>query len=796
MTYRDGSTVPYRDGSLGYMLQGVNQQDPRVQAEGHVRESINMMPNPNTGLSSRPAGEFRYAYAGVPTTALYQTVVLDGVPLRISYGEDYLQVHSYNGVTYTVQDPNSKLPYVGTNMVFCAVDGEIFVLNRGTLINTVAVTNDIITRWGYVYMLGAQYNRTYFLTLTYSDATVCTVSWATPDSATAGAADQTTAENVLAHLAIALDAHANFKATSWVGQQNNTLYIYDTNPAVTFTLWVSDGNTDLLKAGVGTAETFADVPKWATEGSVIRVTGEAGSSNDDVWLRFNASGTTTVGAFPPLGETGVWEETVAPLHAFGVNPDRMPHKLTPHPSLANTFVFDTAQWDARQVGDNLTSPHPSFVGRRITDMGEFQSRLWFIAGGYFCASRTREPTSFYRSTVSAVLATDPIDIRSSNDEDVALEYGVAYDKSLLLFSGNGQFVVPGNQALTPNTAAMSRTTTYEMSTSCRPALMGKTILMPFKYATYSGVNEMHPSVDTESNLIERLTVTAEKYIVGEVDCMAASANTSVAAFITNSANATWSRTVWVYNSLWENSEKVQSAWHRWNFVDRVDHVYARDGELFVWVRSEGSTTTYLLQLRLDKPNDASLSFHASADFKRSVTGPIVDLDRADYQFLAKEDSEDYSVGREVIPESVALVGLVWRYTFGSEAPLAMLAGVPFVTEVEPNPPVIRGFRNEVQVDKEIITDKFVVDYSTSGPIEAWMRNVYVQPTAFFVMSNDSFPEDDDPLDNFAVAVKSGKFEIPWGENADIATLVLRSRTMRPVTYIEIRWYGQVFKAHR
>jgi len=772
----------YTDGTLGYMLQGVSQQPTRVQPEGHLRVCQNMLPDPDTGLTSRPGGAMLGKFTDIPDGTKAHTILIDGKEVRVSYADGYLSLQGYDGTEYTVTDPDNKLSYVGDDMTFYTVDGDIFCVNKATVVELEDITGDSITNWCFVYSLGGEYNTTYTVTITYSDGSTMEAEYTTGD-AEGASAKEASADDIIESLFTALDASPNKKVGTTLQWQDEVMYIRSTT-SDTFTITAGDGSAvSTLKASSGVVDTFADVPRYAAEGFVLRVGGESGSTADDVWLRFKVTRGAALGE--GFGYEGVWHETVDPEAEIGFDVATMPHSLTQDPEDPGTYVFGTVDWFERRVGTGLTNPVPNFVGKKIRDLGEFQSRLWVVAGGYFCATRTDEPRDFFRKSATTLIATDPIDIKSNNDEGVSLDYGVAYDKNLLLFASNGQFIITGSTSIQPLNASMAKTTNYEMSTSARPVVAGQTVMLPYKAARYSGVNEMYPSSDLESNAIDSITKVVTKYIEGEIVGMASSANARVVVCFTDAKP----RSLYVYNFLWENNSKVQSAWHEWLMPDDIDHVFMRNSKLFLWLR-EGSVLR-LLEYRLDKPVDDP-GFHSCLDYKHVVEGNPIVLDRPDYKFTGTVDSGTYYAGRTVTPLTITEdTPGEWTYTF-YDPPATMLTGVVFGTRVEPVEPIAKDWRGNKKVADVVYVDKYVVDFVDSGPITAYMDNIY-RGGEVEVLNNLAFPQDDDPEDALAVAIKSGTFEVPWSEEAKIGKFILRTDNIQPVTYVEVRWYGQTLK---
>lgn len=771
-------------GTLGYMLQGVSQQSERVQPDGHVREHINWLPDPNTGLTTRPGCTLQHKFPAIPVTAFTETVRIGDKDYLVVCDEGLVRVYSYDGTVLNVNDTPSLLSYIGRNMVVYATDDEVVLVNKDTPVarDPITVDTDVIRNWGYAFHLGGMFARTYSLTLLYADGTEAVGTYTTPDGTSSGDADKTAAGEIMRRIRINLEAHANFKTSTIIKRRDEQVEILD--PNTTFELIAQDGEQNaVFRAGVGEAKTFADVPRYGVHGAVIRVTGEVGSTVDDVWLKYVSDQFTTPGFGFNAG--GVWVETSDPDDRLAFDLSTMPHVLT---ISGTTATLSFGNWLHRRVGNEDTSPVPSFVGLPINDVGEFSNRLWFLAGAFFITSRTNERLDFFRSSAIQVLDTDPVDIRSTGEEKAGLLFGASYDRDLLVFSSTGQFSIAGGAAFSPANASMVRSTNFEMASTVRPVVAGSTVMIPYKNQIYSGMNELKPSLELDSNAVEDLSKVTKRYIEGEIVELVASGNSGIAMCVTEAKP----NTLWVYNFLWEENRKMQSAWHKWEFPASIRALHSREGEFFLW--QQYNNNLYLYGLRTDKPEDFSLYYHSMLDFKQlvSTTDSKVVLDRPDYAFITDLANSDYPVGITASPESVTAVGdYEWEYTFPEYAPTRFVAGVPFVGTIKPNRPIAMDWRGNKVPQTRVVIGKYVVDYTRSGGIEAVMESPYRGESV--VASNDLFPTDDNPLTDFGQALADGSFDVPWGEDNFNSGLILRTNTLQPVTIVEVRWWGQLFK---
>lgn len=777
-----------KDGSLGFMLQGVSQQPARMQTAGNVVSQVNLYPDPNTGLTSRPASDQLFSFTNTGNKKV--TLRVGGKLICFSYAVGALAAYDYDGTEYTITPVGAALDYIGNTMSFAVADGVVICANADTVVQTTVPTETGVSEWGFVYALGGEYSKTYSVTVTYADATVATGEYLAPDGDVVGDSAKITAEYIIDKLRTDLIADPNWKGTSTATIGGNVLLIEDT--ATTFTITSQDGAGGIVvRSGLGEVSTFADVPKYAPHGYIIKVRGEIGELADDVFLKFNSSVTTTVGA--GFGKDGTWVEYHDPADALEFVNTTMPHELV---LSGTTFTLQPRAWKGRRVGNATNSPTPGFVGGKIADLGTIQSRLWFISGNSFSTTRTRDYTDFFRKTAASLLATDPIDIKPNTEDDENMLYGIAYDRNLIVLADKGQFLIDGTTALTPNTASMTRTTNFEMSSEARPIVAGQTVLLPYRQERYSGINEMFPTDDIATNTIEGMSKIIPRYIDGGVIGMSADANARIALLHTNAAGAR--NVMYVYNFMWENNTKVQSAWHKWILPDEVVHVYVSTGSIYVWTLK--GNLLRLVQMKPDRPLDNGINYQVRYDYKNFATlgadGVLV-LDRDDYEFVAVTGSSQYAPGIKVSPIEMYEVELGFRYAFDNDIVGTLIYGVPFETELQPRKPVLVDWRGNEDHNARIVINHYAVEYSDSGTFSAYMKNVFRFGDAeAHILSRDEFPVDDNPLDSFATTIASGVLDVPWGDDQFVSDIVLRSRSHLPVTYIEIRWEGQNYSGRR
>ena len=800
------------DGTLGSLLQGVSQQPFRVRPEGTLGEQVNYVSDVVQGLTARPALHSRGRVENSTMTGLsFVDVQIDGDEYLLGYKPGAVAMWKLDGTPVTITTENAAvLDYIGTDMrayVFNEDNADrLFLTNRDVVVEKAATpaTANVATGRGIATVLGGQYSRTYSVRIRYPDGTVAVGSYKTPSGSTAGDADKTAAAYIMEQIRISLAAHASKKATTNLGRADGTLQIHDSSQ-IGYTLTVDDEDDGAtVRCFTDRVEEVAHLTETAPHGMLVRVTGSDEGTGDDFFMRFKSDVSAVLG--DGFGYPGVWEEwfDVSQVSQFDLT--TMPHVLTR--TAPDTFLLSRGQWAARRVGDDTSNPFPDFVGAPIRDIGGFQSRLVVVGGSACSMSRSKKPLDFFNETALSELATDPINVTSTeaaDSSDVRLDWIIPFDRDLVLMAdpGKGQYIITGDTKITPATAAMVLTTAFEMRGGAKPVATGRTVLFPFKSGRYSGIKEFFTNDTVATNGADTLTEGADRYIEGLVNHAKCNTNFNLALFKTDSP--TLSNTIWAYKYLWSQTEKLQSAWSKWVMPLPVKYFYFSGSELVVVMETEGSLgptrSTYVIAaLDLDIPVDDAAEYHVCLDLQYTKTvGPTTEVVLPYEGARFVQGTGCFNPGSPANTVSVSAPdanGYVTYTLYEDTVPdgAEVICGLPYERWVDPTMPVVRGRDGKPVPRTHLVVNGFMVEYQDTGFLRAVMTSRYrAEPTIFEV---DWFNVDADPDDPQSNGVRSGILHVPWGERADWSELRLFSDDVRPTTITEVSWTGQVFKGGR
>jgi predicted small integral membrane protein len=534
------------------LLQGVSQQLPEERLPGQLTAQTNMLSDPVTNLRRRPGALFRKAWswtdaddahilgwftdiAGSRVHILLNTV--DG-NVRI-LNEDFVQEASLDGGAYlTNADPTRiRATSVGNEFFFCNVDKIPVVNSEGT--------EQDPSLAGFFYIVTGSFGKTYEIGVVHSGGTY-TASYTTPGGTDVGDAALATPEYIATQLETALAAYPALTVTRdgpYVFIQHATSISVDT----------STGTSYMVASKSAVLSNVGNLPE-RLPANADTFTCRIGTGASAQFYRYVASSTE-------------WLES----GAYG-----SPTSITNTPiSLIWTgaaWSLDSTAFFGRPAGDDTSNQAHEWTELGITGMGTYQGRLVLLSGPLVSLSASGSPRQFFRSTVTNLLTSDPIEIGAGMNSAAAYEWALPFQKDLVLFSRAYQAVIPsGNVAITPATATVVPTSSYDTDTSCAPIALGRTLM----YCTprsedFFGAMEMIPSSYTDSQYMSQdATPHLPKYMGGHCRFAVSSSVANIALF----APSGDTQSLVVHEYHWDGDNKVQQAWHQWLFPYPVAAAY-------------------------------------------------------------------------------------------------------------------------------------------------------------------------------------------------------------------------------
>ena len=448
----------------------------------------------------------------------------------------------------------------------------------------------------YVYIKQGDYGTDYKIEL---DGTTYTET--TEDGSESPERLQIDTEYIAEQLVTAMGTPTNFETPVAKG---STIEIRRTDGA-DFEITTHDGLGDAgMKSVKDSVDLFTDLPLYCRDGRIVKVSGDVETNSDDYYVKFSAKSPSS----EPFGE-GSWTETIGHGLEYKLDASTMPHVLIRESD--GNFTFKRATWSDSDAGDATTNPNSSFVDNKIANIVLFRDRLGFLSGENISLSETGEYFNFFRTTVTQLLGTDPVDVRASHNKVSFLKDAVPYNRNLILFSDRTQFMLTGGDVLSPSSVSISQETEFEVDNLASPIVSGRNIYFPFSRGDYGGLMEYFISPDTEQMDGADTSNHVPKYINGSVTKLSASSSDPTIAVLSDG----YTNGFFVYKYMFNGRQKVQSAWSKFS-LDSGTTVKNLD---FI------GKTLYLVVSRTDGVYIEKMSFQT--DYKDSNASYTTRLDR-------------------------------------------------------------------------------------------------------------------------------------------------------------------------
>ena len=355
---------------------------------------------------------------------------------------------------------------------------------------------------------------------------------------------------------------------------------------------------------------ISDLPTTCENNFRIKVNGDSDIDQDDYYVRFKTDNGSNIGL-------GAWIESEGFNIEKGFDSGTMPRVIINND--LNSFILQTTDFAEREAGDLDSNPNPSFVGREINSMFFFKNRLGFLSQDNVILSEAglgvpnefkNISYNFYRTTVSSLLDSAPIDISVSSTRVTSLDSAVGFQENLVLFSETGQFVLKGGDLLTSKNVSISPATTFDYDEQVPPLAQGAYIYYPFKRGSYSGIREFTINQATDNYDSNEITEHIPAYIPQNIRILKGTASEDVIAVVSNEELGS----IYMYNYFWSNNQKVLSAWSKFELEGQILGLDFIESDMYLVVARDNQTHLLTLPLNAGRvAADAYLS-NPTVDF--------------------------------------------------------------------------------------------------------------------------------------------------------------------------------------
>lgn len=391
------------------------------------------------------------------------------------------------------------------------------------------------------------------------------------------------------------------------------------------------------------------------------------------------------------------------------------------------WALNTESFVGRNAGDDDSNELHEWMTYGITGMGTYQGRLVLMSGPLVSLSASNKPRHFFRTTVSSLLNSDPIEVGAGMNSAAAYEWAIPFQKDLVLFSRAYQAVIPsGNTAVTPATATVVPTSAHETDTTSSPITLGRTLLYCTpKSEDFFGAMEMIPSNYTDSQYVSQdSTPHLPKYMGGRCR-FAVSSGVASLALVAPSGDP-YSLIVHEYH--WDGDTKVQQSWHQWTFEYPIATAYfASDVVVLVFVQN-GQAVIGTIDPRAGALNAQSerrpfLDLNVSL----SIVDHVVTIPP---WMLTFDPAIASKLG--LVSLTGALAGEPVGFTVDGGTLVTVLShpsgtvgiGVPFYSGVIPSPPVVKDYNDQTIHSGKATLQRFMIGTKNSSEFQVTVTDAY------------------------------------------------------------------------
>ena len=440
-----------------------------------------------------------------------------------------------------------------------------YVLNKKKTVAMKAMTTDSLPTDAFIVIYVVAYNAKYEVTING-----VSVNFTTAEDATAGDADVPT---VVAGLVTAINGAGGAAASCVATAVGSGIHV----TLVTSITAAGGPQESAIYCFTDKVSDLGKLPTQCTDGYKVKIVNSESILADDMWVKFSTSGTATNGV-------GAWEESNAPDIQYKFDELTMPHQLV---RIADgSFAYSAIDWVARDVGDDITNPLPTFVGSTIRNMFFYRNRFGFLSGGSVVMSKAASFYDFFASSAQVAAADDPIDISASSTKPVFLNYVKNASAGLILFSDNEQFLLStDSDILSPETAKINTLSAFECDTDISAVDLGSSIAFVSKSPLWTRVFEIANVSTTDPPSTFNTTGIVPELVPSDIDNIAASPGMSML-----SLGNTGDSTLYQYRFYQTSEGRKASTWYKWNLTGTlVDQFF--DTSTFYAIVSDGTNVS-------------------------------------------------------------------------------------------------------------------------------------------------------------------------------------------------------------
>lgn len=811
------------DSSYPTPIQGVSTLSPRNRARGQAGKQVNFRSDPVNKLTRRQSLRWikKLMNVGHGDDVKYHNYKRNNEDFKVILTKTDAKLFK-NNVEVPLTVPSLYSDYLATvpatDFVVNTVNDTTIIANPNKTV-TMSATTDTVPVVSYINVVAAlNYGETIRVKITLLNADLTTsqfnIIYVVPDLGTTEP-DYDTADKARATAAVALELarQINDKADGieYVWDPETGTYIPEvTAPLPVFasvkgsnvaventgtlkgiTLEVTSGQGNSSVIGINSENAGIEgLPLYAKVGSVVTIKPNPTTDKGTYYLKAEAVSELT--STETLREV-TWVETrkVSDAHSFTAT--SLPLQLV-YDTATNTASISHMPLVAREVGNSESVLAPAFKNKKITAISYFQKRLVVVSENDVSMSRTDDIYNFFKKSAVQLLVTDPINIASTYTEVDYIKHVIPHNRDLMFVASNGQFKIPGDVAITPQSVSMPLTTQYKCTTNVPPVSLGNSVILPMSYGDSVGIQEYRREKNVDNDVAHQLTHHIISYMKGTITLLDSNSNLEMVV-LTTSGDLN-KNVIYIYEQYSEYGEHRQRAWSKWELPEdnRIVGLDFNDSKISLIVRI--NTSLYLKEIDLYAKVVASstevyLDERIQLTTTNSATSVLLPVDYTidNNTLVVAGEGSDYPLTK--VPYTASVEGSQIRLTFESikknGSNVSVWVGKPYTSSYRPTRP-FRYTENEVA----ITTDKVRISHFVVNVVETAELNFKID-SPFYQTEDQRFNSRFVNGLNNLVGVQpfhTGDVRFSYAQQADQAEAEFYTDGYLNLTISGISWKGQ------
>ena len=327
---------------------------------------------------------------------------------------------------------------------------------------------------------------------------------------------------------------------------------------------------ELLNVITSECNDIEDLPTQCKHGYVVKVKNSIANEDDYFVKFFGANG---------RDGPGTWEECAGPGRTVEIDKATMPIQIVRQAN--GTFTVDQIVWDNCLVGNTVTVPEPSFIGKTINKMIFFRNRMVMLSDENVIMPQPGDFYNFWPRSAITYSATDVIDLSCSSETPAIVYDGIQVNSGLVLFTKNQQFMLTtDSDVLSPQTAKINSLATYNFNVKTNPISMGTTIAFLDNAGKYSRFWEVAKVLREGEPVVIDQSKVVNKLFDKDLELISNSRENGIIFFSKKDTN-----TLFGYKYFNTSEKRIQQAWFTWELMGTIQHHSVLDDSLYVVVRN-------------------------------------------------------------------------------------------------------------------------------------------------------------------------------------------------------------------